>query len=267
MNLETHKTEFNQLGYTIVREFIEPSTALALRDISRKDLLLREKNQVVRDSDGRESKLTLWYSPGDDVFSRLACSDKMYRLMSYFLDGDVSFFHAKLMNKEPKVGGKWEWHQDYGYWYYDGFLRADMGSGFVALDPSTEENGSLSVIPGSHLYGRLDHTTVGQQAGADPSRVEQIKRSHGVVLCTMNPGDALFFHANTLHCSSANLSEQSRLILISCFFRKDNQSVIDDPRYHHKEIVPVAYKTILDGAKQVSSTMDFSSAEQHIIDR
>jgi hypothetical protein len=26
------------------------------------------------------------------------------------------------MQKEPRVGGAWEWHQDYGYWYKNGFL-------------------------------------------------------------------------------------------------------------------------------------------------
>ena len=26
------------------------------------------------------------------------------------------------MQKEPKVGGAWEWHQDYGYWYKNEFL-------------------------------------------------------------------------------------------------------------------------------------------------
>lgn len=32
-------------------------------------------------------------------------------------DAPVCHFHSKLMQKEPKVGGAWEWHQDYGYWY------------------------------------------------------------------------------------------------------------------------------------------------------
>ena len=27
----------------------------------------------------------------------------------------VCHYHFKLMKKEPKVGGAWEWHQDYGY--------------------------------------------------------------------------------------------------------------------------------------------------------
>jgi len=27
-------------------------------------------------------------------------------------ESDVCHFHSKLMQKEPKVGGAWEWHQE-----------------------------------------------------------------------------------------------------------------------------------------------------------
>jgi len=264
MNIKKHKEEFSELGYTIVRKFIAPEVARKLKEISIRNSAFSEHAHEVLDSDGRTSKLTLWYSPGDDVFSRLSCSDKMHNMMSDFLGGDVSFFHAKLMNKEPKVGGKWEWHQDYGYWYNDGFMRADMGSCFVALDPSTTENGSLSVIPGSHSYGRLDHDVVGQQVGADRDRVNIIKTRHGTVLCTMEPGDALFFHANTLHSSAPNMSDYSRLILITCFFRCDNESIQSDLRYRNKNTTLIPNESILDGSQNLGDDMDFSSAESHI---
>ncbi len=44
----------------------------------------------------------------------------------------VCHFHSKLMQKEPRVGGAWEWHQDYGYWYKNEFLFSrpdDLGDG------------------------------------------------------------------------------------------------------------------------------------------
>ena len=37
------------------------------------------------------------------------------------------------------------------------------------------------------------------------------------VWCEMEPGDALFFHPNTLHCSAANSSEHPRWSLICCY--------------------------------------------------
>ncbi|MEJ7676121.1 MAG: phytanoyl-CoA dioxygenase family protein [Chitinophagaceae bacterium] len=38
----------------------------------------------------------------------------------------IALYHTKLLQKEPKIGGAWEWHQDYGYWYKNGFyFRTD----------------------------------------------------------------------------------------------------------------------------------------------
>lgn len=267
MSLDDHKNEFDNLGYTVVKGFIPVQTAQQLNAISVADQAMAENSRSVLDNDGRQSKLTLWYNPGDDVFGRLSCSDRLNREMAYFLGGEVSFFHAKLMNKEPKVGGKWEWHQDYGYWYDDGFLRSDMGSCFVALDKCTRENGALSVVPHSHKYGRLDHSVIGQQAGAEPSKVEALKEKHGCVLCEMEPGDALYFHSNTLHASGPNLSEQSRLIMISSFFRRDNPSIQDDPRYQNKVTPDYPHDAILDGAHRLDPTIEFSDQSAHIVSK
>jgi hypothetical protein len=35
--------------------------------------------------------------------------------MERLLDGEVYHYHHKMILKEPKIGGAWEWHQDYGY--------------------------------------------------------------------------------------------------------------------------------------------------------
>lgn len=59
------------------------------------------------------------------------------------------------MLKEPFVGGAWEWHQDYGYWYNFGCLYPTMGSCFIAVDRATRANGCLQVMPGSQQFGAL----------------------------------------------------------------------------------------------------------------
>ena len=35
--------------------------------------------------------------------------------------------------KQPREGGAWEWHQDFGYWYNNGCLRPDMLSIYISL--------------------------------------------------------------------------------------------------------------------------------------
>lgn len=225
---------FEQKGFAVARNLIPRDLATSLLELSRQDHTLKTNAHAVLDASGLESRLTLWYAPGDDPFGRLSCCRELVSRMSALLGGRASFFHAKLMQKQPRVGGKWEWHQDYGYWYRDGFLSPDMGSCFVALEPATLENGCMQVIPGSHRYGRLDHGAAGGQLGADPKRVQSLAERLGVEACLLDAGDALFFHANLLHMSDANRSAHSRLGLITSFFREDNESIVDDDRYRNK---------------------------------
>ncbi|CAH1802509.1 unnamed protein product, partial [Owenia fusiformis] len=98
------------------------------------------------------------------------------------LGGEVYHYHTKLMMKEPHTGGKWNWHQDYGYWYQNGCLFPDMATVFIAIDPSTKSNGCLNVIKGSHKCGRVEHKKVAGQTGADVERVNQIMKFPGMEL-------------------------------------------------------------------------------------
>ena len=94
----------------------------------------------------------LWFTPGNDVFGYLTRSEKMVNSVAQLIDSDapVCHFHSKLMQKEPKVGGAWEWHQDYGYWYKNQFMYPDqLVSVMVALTKANKENGCLQVIRGS----------------------------------------------------------------------------------------------------------------------
>ena len=122
------------------------------------------------------------------------------------LGGEVYLYHMKMMLKEPYVGGAWEWHQDYGYWYSNSCLFPYMASCLIAIDRATKENGCLQVISGSHLMGRIDHNKTGDQTGADVARVNLAIKHLKLVYCEMDPGTALFFHSNLLHRSDANRS-------------------------------------------------------------
>ena len=65
---------------------------------------------------------------------------------------------------------------------------------------------------------------VGSQAGADHNRVEHILTRYDRVYVELNPGDSVFFHANTLHCSEDNRSSRTRNVFISSYNRADNSS-------------------------------------------
>ena len=64
-------------------------------------------------------------------------------------------YSSKLIQKEPRTGGAFQWHQDYGYWYMSGNMTPDMCTVFIAMDPCDMGNGCLEVCNDSILRGKL----------------------------------------------------------------------------------------------------------------
>ena len=62
----------------------------------------------------------------------VSCSHRVVDAMEAMLGGEVYHYHSKLLYKKPEVGGAWEWHQDYGYWYKNGCLYPYLASCWIA---------------------------------------------------------------------------------------------------------------------------------------
>jgi len=231
--------DYERDGYVIVKNFLSAAEVDKLYMIATGDDTLRKHAFDLNDQSGKKTKLTLWYSPGDDAYGLLTRSRRIVESADQLMDGasPVCHFHSKLMQKEPKVGGAWEWHQDYGYWYKNEFLLPDqMISVMVAITKANKENGCLQVIKGSHSMGRIEHGFSGEQVGAAQRYVDLSLKTMDIVYVELAAGDALFFHSNLLHRSEANLSDYARWSLISCYNRQANVGY-NEPNGSH--IVPV----------------------------
>ncbi|MCH2598357.1 MAG: phytanoyl-CoA dioxygenase family protein, partial [Pirellulales bacterium] len=209
---------------------------------AKADAALADEAYVRRDSGGGETRLALRNDLDDTVpYTAVVRSQRIVQAMQILLGDEVYHYHHKMMIKQPRIGGAWEWHQDYGYWYNFGCLFPDMGSCMVAVDKATTENGCLQVLKGSHKLGRLDHVRIGEQVGADPERVKAARQRFELVAVELEPGDGLFFHGNLLHCSDQNHSEHPRWSLINCYNTRHNDPYIQDgrhPNYSPLEIWP-----------------------------
>lgn len=217
--------DYERDGYVIIKNFLLAEEIDKLYKIATGDDTLQKHAFDLNDQSGKKTKLTLWYTPGNDAYGLLSKSKRMVESVDRLMQGDstVCHFHSKLMQKEPKVGGAWEWHQDYGYWYKNEFLLPDqMMSVMVAITDANKENGCLQVIKGSHKMGRIEHGFAGEQVGASQHYVDLALKTMELVYVEIQAGDALFFHSNLLHRSEANLSDRPRWSLISVYNRSEN---------------------------------------------
>ena len=215
--------QFDADGYFAVPGLFTTEEVEIVRRIAEaKQLMARG---VTRD-DGEGGRSAIWLETElkADVYGAFAHSPRIVGPMKQLLRDDLLHYHHKMMMKEPHVGGAWIWHQDYGYWYGDGFLFPHMASCMIAVDQATKENGCLQVLRGSHRIGRINHGPVGDQTGADVERVELIANVLDLVYCQLEPGTALFFDSNTLHRSDQNRSDKPRWSFICCYTAASNPS-------------------------------------------
>jgi ectoine hydroxylase-related dioxygenase (phytanoyl-CoA dioxygenase family) len=213
--------------------------------------------------------MALWFTPGDDLYGLMTRSERMVQGVASLLGNSapVCHFHSKLMMKEPKMGGAWEWHQDYGYWYKNQFLYPEqMISVMVAFNAATIENGCLQVIKGSHKLGRVEHGFAGEQVGADATMVENaLKAGLELVHVELGAGDTLFFHSNILHRSDANLSDKPRWSFISAYNLQSNKPFNEKSTSCITPIDMVPDSALLEaGAVGMSDNGEFLSKETDV---
>ena len=260
------QASYHEEGYLIKRNFFTAGETDILYQLSTDDTVIGNSMDF-NDQAGNRTRLTLWFTPGDDSFGLMSRAERMVNAVSALLGtkGQVCHFHSKVMQKEPKVGGAWEWHQDYGYWYKNGFLYPEaMISVMIALTEATIENGCLQVLKGSHKMQRFEHNFAGEQQGADIDFVEAAENICDLVYVELKPGDVLFFHSNILHRSAANTSDKSRWSIISAYnlsynvpFREKNMSCI-------QPIKTVADNKLLESGIKKLENADFLSKEKEI---
>ena len=139
---------YHRDGYVIVKNFCSQMEVDKLYTTALADNAMEKNALDLNDQSGKKTRLSLWFTPGNDVFGYLTRSERMVQAVGQLMDSPspVCHFHSKLMQKEPKVGGAWEWHQDYGYWYKNQFMFPDqLISVMVALTPANKENESGDV--------------------------------------------------------------------------------------------------------------------------
>ncbi len=231
---------YHRDGFIIMPNLFDQEEIGLLRRAAKEDKMLDEHSFSRDDGTGAKVRLSLWNHPGDGIYGMFARCHKLVDSVEQLLGEEVYHYHSKMIMKDARVGGAWAWHQDYGYWYQNGVLKPDLCSVSIAVDRATKENGCLQVLKGSHKMGRVEHILTGDQAGADMERVNIARQRMELVDCVMNPGDALFFHANLLHASGRNDSEFPRWSMICCYNARSNDPYKDShhPRYTPLQKVP-----------------------------
>ena len=99
------------------------------------------------------------------------------------------------------------WHQDFNYWPLEPPV---IVSAWIAVDPSTRQNGNLQVIPGSHR-SIVPHVEATPDVQFNEMADAGYYDARDLTDLEMQPGEFILFNERTLHHSEANHSALRRI--------------------------------------------------------
>jgi len=123
---------------------------------------------------------------------------------------DLICHPAILFIKEAETPSFVSWHQDSTYW---GLSSPDVCTAWVALTPSTVDNGAMAVIPKSHTMDQIPHRdtfdrhnllTRGQEVAVEVDEAEAVP-------LVLKPGEMSLHHVRLVHGSPPNPSADRRI--------------------------------------------------------
>lgn len=216
---EAQLEQYRRDGFVIFPSLFSPAEIAALRAETARlstvdaDTVIREKTGAVR---------SIFRVHEDDGATRSRAFRALVRTprvlgptRQALGTEEVYIYHTKINTKPAIEGTVWMWHQDYGSWQRDGCPRPDMGTFAVMMTDSTEMNGALYVVPGSHKRGRIEpyyDESTSYKFWAVPKHaiIDVLQNSPPPVPITGPAGTCVVFHCNLLHASGHNLSAEDR---------------------------------------------------------
>jgi ectoine hydroxylase-related dioxygenase (phytanoyl-CoA dioxygenase family) len=126
----------------------------------------------------------------------------------------LSLFSDKLNVKRPG-GAPFPWHQEGPYWQYGAEQLESIVSTLTYLDDSTEENGCLWVVPGTHKAGALPCLDGRGVLGALYTDIDKLEGEP--YPAAFPAGSVIWFHYDIVHGSQTNRSETDRRVFVAAY--------------------------------------------------
>jgi len=198
---------YRSQGWVVPRFALPAVQVAALRDAL---------DQLLSDNPGvRPEKLVSAHIEGDNGegvrgsrrFLELAQDREIVDLVSDVIGDDVILWGCHVFCKPAHEGYETPWHQDGHYWPIRPLATC---TAWVALEPSTVENGCLRVIPRSHAERRLhDHLHEDRTDLTLNQRLAEVDESAAVDI-ELEPGQMSLHDVYMIHGARANTSGKRR---------------------------------------------------------
>jgi hypothetical protein len=136
-------------------------------------------------------------------------SDEVLDVVEPLVGPDIALWTSHFISKEPKVGRSTPWHEDSAFWNgrlseYDRIVTV-----WLALSPSTRENGCMRVIPGTHHNGFSEYRPTDMTTQTFHAEIVEVDESKAVYF-ELQPGEFSLHDGRIVHGATPNTSEIRR---------------------------------------------------------
>lgn len=132
-------------------------------------------------------------------------SDEVLDLVEPLVGPDIALWTSHFISKDPFTGRATPWHEDSAYWAgrlsaYDRIVTV-----WLALGPSTRENGCMRVIPGTHDNGFSEYRLVDKKDQTFHAEIIDVDESKAVYF-ELERGECSLHDARIVHGAEPNRS-------------------------------------------------------------
>jgi phytanoyl-CoA hydroxylase len=220
---------YEEQGYLVFPQLLDATELATLRnalaDVLREAEGLTESTEkfsITRTDDGGSSVRRIFEPIArHEAFRDLVHNPKILDVVEALIGPDIQLHHTKLNLKPPSSReARFEWHQDYPFFPHTNF---DLLAVMIYFDDSTEDNGCLTIIPGSHKLGPRNHLFA--KDGAFSSQLEDksiVNEPSRWLKVPVPAGGMELHHCNMLHSSTANRGTKPRSAMVIQYRAADN---------------------------------------------
>lgn len=139
--------------------------------------------------------------------------DAILDLVEPIVGPDIALFSTHFICKPKGNGKRVPWHEDSAYW--KGLIDPmEVCTVWLAIDPSTKENGCMMVIPQTHRLGQKgfsDYDAVDPSKNVFSTEITKSQRDESLRVCVeLQPNECSLHDARIMHGSEPNTSNIRR---------------------------------------------------------
>jgi ectoine hydroxylase-related dioxygenase (phytanoyl-CoA dioxygenase family) len=195
--------QYQQDGYLIVRENVFPAAKFAKLKAHFEDKLDRLPSDV------RPEAMDVPHFTDPALFEWLF-AEEVLDLVQPIIGPDIALWSSHFICKPKGDGKRVPWHEDSAYW--KGRLEPmTVCTVWLAIDPSTKQNGCMYVIPATHDNGFSDYDPVDPQQHVFSSEIKPSQRKDALAVpIELQPNQASLHDGKLQHSSPVNTSDMRR---------------------------------------------------------